>query len=231
MASPQRQPAQGQLAAALDALRAWLAAAVGEDVRVSVASPSAGDDSGLTVWPLALLADQEIRGGYGREPLRLRARYLVAADGPAQAAAGLLDLVLQAAARDDAYHVVFEPVPAEVWLAASMAPRAALQFDVPIQVHRVTPDAPRVRAPIQVDMAPLRALQGSVLGPGGVPLADISVTVEGGPAATRTDDKGNFVLAGVPATATTLVLSGKGLRLRAEVPEAPGEPVVINCDV
>jgi hypothetical protein len=222
---------QGPLAAALAALCAWVSAALGEGTPVRVAAPSSADGSGVDVWPLALVSDKDIRGGTARPPLRLCARFLVTAGGAADAGLGLLDLVLSAAAGDDRYRVVFEPVPAELWLVASTPPRPALLVDVPVQVPRRTPETARVRAPLQIDIAPLRTVEGRVLGPGDVPLAGMTVAAEGADRRVNTDERGRFVLSGVPAATPAVLLTGKGLRLRAELPGAEGEPLIIHCDI
>jgi hypothetical protein len=231
MTSTDRPADRGPLAGTLAALCEWLTSELGADLPVRVAPPSGDDAAGLSVWPLALLADQDTRGGSAVQPLRLRARYLLTAGGPPEAATRILDTVLAAAVRADTYHVVFDAVPAEVWLAAAVPPRAALQFDVVVQVRRDTPARRRVREPLLVEFEPLRAIAGRVLGPGGMPVVDIEVAVDGGGSSTRTDERGAFRLAAVPATATALVLSGKGLRLRAEISPGVDEPVVIHCEI
>jgi hypothetical protein len=196
-----------------------------------LAAPAGDDPDGLLLWPLAVLADQGIRGGAGTEPLRLRARYLLTGGGSVQAATDLLDRVLVAIAAHQSYRLAFEPVPAELWQAASIAPRPVLLIDVPVQVRLTPAPVVRVRLPIVADLAPLHSLTGRVLGPGGVPLPDIAVGPEGGTPTTRTDSAGGFTLTGVPASTTALLLSGKGLHLRAELPPATGEPVVIHCEL
>ena len=69
---------RGPIAAATASLLDWLAGIA--DVRVRAAAPQApGEDgeAGLSVWPLALLPERELRNASQREPLRFRVRHLI----------------------------------------------------------------------------------------------------------------------------------------------------------
>jgi hypothetical protein len=49
---------------------------------------------------------------------------------------------------------------------------------------------------------------------------------------THSDSKGHFLLHGVPGgNVVQLIVTGRGLRLAAEVPAAAAEPVVITCEI
>ncbi len=228
---------RGPTAAALSRLRDWLAAAVGPRVPVVVEAPRDGEHSRICVWPLALLPDQGTRGGGRREPLRLRMRYLIAADGPVERAADLIDLVLAAGAADDGYHLVFEPVPSHLWGTGGRLPAPSLLLDVPVQIRPAIPAVPRVRGELRLTGGPMRTVRGRVLGPGGVPLSEITLTAPATGSATRTDARGEFVLPGLPAGHPVLLhLAGRGLRMQAQVDSAQvdsgaTEQVVIHCDI
>jgi hypothetical protein len=214
----------------LGELRAWLSAAV--DAPVEVAAPGSGQRGRLCVWPLALVAEQGTRGGAGREPLRLRARYLVAVDGPAEAAVELLDRLLAAVAADDRYPVLFEALAPAMWAALGTFPRPALVFELPVLVARERVAVPRVRQALRLEVAPLRTLQGRVLGPGGIPLSGVKVTAAGTATSAYTDVRGGFALPGVPGGVPALLwLSGRGLHLQAQVEPANADPVLIHCDL
>jgi hypothetical protein len=222
--------ADAPLAGAIAAVLAWIARCgiagqVGPPVE---AKPDAAADR-LRLWPLTLLPDQALRGGTLRDPLRLRLRCLLTADGFGADGSTALDSLLAAAAPDPWVALVLEPVPVEVWTAFGIHPRAALLVDTPVRVVRPDPVRPLVRAPLRVDDAPLVALRGRVLGPGDIPVSDIRIEAVDLGLSTRSDRLGEFVVAGVPATGPTrLVVSGRGLHLDTRV-EPSLQPVDLHC--
>jgi hypothetical protein len=186
----------------------------------------------LCLWPLALLPASQTRGAAGREPLRLRVRLLVTADAAPDRIADLVDVALVALAGDGDLSVALEPFDAGLWQALGRAPRAAVFVDVPVQVTWPAPAIPLVRGPLRVDGAPLRALSGRLVGPGGVALAGMRVEVVGIGASAYTDRSGGFVFAGVPGEgALRLRLTGRGRRLEADVEPGSTDPVTIHCDL
>lgn len=228
-------PSDGPTAAALAGLRAFLVAALGDGTAVEVAVPQPvtqqGNGARLCLWPLSLLADQGTRGGYGPQRLRLRARYAVVADGPVDAAVALIDRVLIAAANDDTYRLVLEPLPVTLW-GATGVPRPSVLIDVPVQIAVAAPTAPRVTGGLRLTGGGLRAIEGRVLGPGDVVLAGMTVASPATGASVVTDNRGGFVLAGQPADSAVLLhLSGRGLHLQVEVGPEATDPVVIHCPI
>src|SRR5205807_4868825 len=130
------------------------------------------------------------------------------------------------------YPVVLEPLAPAMWVALGTFPRPALVFDVAVHVARERVAVPRVRQTLRLDVAPLRMLEGRVLGPGGVPLSGVKVTAAGTATSAYTDVRGGFALAGVPGGVPALLwLSGRGLHLQAQVEPASAEPVLIHCDL
>jgi hypothetical protein len=225
-------PGSGPIARSMTDLAGWLSTV---DISAWVGDPGAGDApaGGLCAWPVAVLAEQEVRASNQRQPMRLRVRYLLTAGGEAGGAeaARLLDPVLSAAAADASVAVVFEPVPVELWRALGLRPRAALLVDVPAQVERATPRVPLVRGPLTLDGTPMRSLSGRVVGPGDVPLAGIRVEAPVVGASTYTDNGGRFAFGGLPAgDPARLVLVGRGRQFEAEVGTDADAPVLIRCD-
>jgi hypothetical protein len=217
---------ESTLAAAHAEFAAWLTGLAGTAVHVG--APEATGAMRLCAWPVALVADQGTRGGYGQRVLRLRARHAVYCDGPLADALPLLDAVLAGLAADERYPLVPGDVPSGFWGAG--APRPALLVDVPVQVAASAAPAPRVRADLRHDLLPMRTVTGSVVTADGVTLAGITVTSGYSGASVLTDDRGRFALAGQPAgRAVTLQLSGRGLRFQAEVGAGPTDPVVVRC--
>jgi hypothetical protein len=206
------------------------AGTAGAGTAVRVALPEEGQPDGVYVWPVALLPDQGTRGGSGREPLRLRARCAVFVHGPVDVALDLLDRVLLAAAGTDRYRLALEPVPALP--VPPRTPWPAVLIDVPVRVVPPAAKLPRVTSELRLAGGAVRAIRGQLLGPGGIPLAGMTVTAPGTGAGVSTDERGDFVLPGQPAGRTVaLHLSGRGLHLQVDVPPEATDPVVIHCDL
>lgn len=227
MTSTETDASAASTAIALAGLHAWLAQATGMSVATEL--PDGQGQPRLCVWPMRLLPDQEVRGGPGRSPLRLRARYLVAAAGPIDAAIGLLDLVLAALAGQDRYRLVLDPVPGP----STTAPQPAVFIDVPVTI--ATPEAERaslVTGGLRLDGGAVRSISGSLVGPGDVALPGMTVASPATGTSVRTGPRGEFVLPGQPGgRAVVLQLSGRGLHLQVEVaPQATG-PVVVHCPI
>jgi hypothetical protein len=219
------------LADAARALLAWLAGAGVTAVLGPPVDGKAGHDNAVRVWPLALLPDQALRATGRPDTLRLRVRYLVTADGWGPTEVTPLDRLLVAAANDARVHLVAEAIPADLWPALGVMPQAALQVELPIQVTRTAAPLPRVAAPLRLADAPLVALRGRVLGPGDIPVPGVRVHAAGLGLTTQADQRGEFVLDGVPATGTTrIIVTGKGLRLDQEVAATP-QPVELHCEL
>jgi hypothetical protein len=224
----------GPVTTALVELRAFLARAVGDGTAVDTAVPLPDQPQHtprLCLWPLALLADQGTRGGYGQRQLRARARFAVLADGPVDAAVALLDRVLTATAGASGHQLVLEPVPTTLW-GASGVPRPSVLIDVPVRVGVSAPVASRVTGGLVLHGGAVRAITGRVLGPGGVALAGMTVGSPATGTSVVTDNRGGFVLGGQPATGTVaLHLSGRGLHLQVEVDAEATDPVAIHCPI
>ncbi|WP_426513857.1 carboxypeptidase-like regulatory domain-containing protein [Dactylosporangium sp. McL0621] len=216
-------PASGVIPAATEELLAWARAA-----GLTVASgPPAGDRSQVYLWLLGLLPEQQLRPGEGVAAVRLRLRYLCCAGRPDDLAS--LDRLLQATVGGP-HPAVFEPVPAELWLSAGLAPRPAFHLDVVARLERPVRAVPRVTAPLQLRTAPMATLHGTVLGPGGVPLPGMRVETADGRVGAETDRAGRFALPGAVAGGpVALRLSGRGRHFQHQVP-ADGQPAVIRCE-
>jgi hypothetical protein len=215
----------GPLAGATATLLDWLRRA---GAPATVTPPTDADATGICVWPLAFLPERRTAGGAVPDPLRLRLRFLVTTGGTSLP--DVLDRVLLAAAVDGGFPLVIEPITAEIWLSLRARPRAGLLVDMPVRVDRPAPEPIRVTSPLRVEHVPLQPLRGQVVGPGGTPLPGIRVEAVGSNAHTFTDPAGAFAFAGLPSgQQVRLLLSGKGLRLTAEVSVAGSEPVVIHC--
>jgi hypothetical protein len=228
----------GPLATATASLVDWLRDVAGAPVTVGLpVAPADGASPGdpapaLSVWPLELGPDGQTRGSAGRSPMRLLARYLVAASAGDGEAVGLLDRVLVAATLAGEPTIVMEPPSPQLWLALGVVPRPVLIFEVPVRVERPSATAPLVRHPLRLDGAGVRPLSGVVVGPGEVPLPGVRVEVVGTGAAAYTDTGGQFRFASVPSDMPArLRLQGRGRQLLAEIDAGSTDPVVIHCEI
>ncbi len=214
----------GPLARATATLVGQLSAA-GAPVEVCPA-PDPQEPLRLMVWPVAL-RPETIPANPG-SPLHIRVRYVVAAGGPSAQSLALWDRLLQT----EQLFLVPEEVPSSLWRQLGVPQGLGLLFEVPVQFARPIVAPPRVTSLPRLVSVALRDVSGSVLTPGGVPLAGMRVSVAGGTASTHTDTKGRFVLHGVDAgQPVRLAIEGRGLRLSADVAAVSAEPVVITCEI
>ncbi|MDI1463775.1 carboxypeptidase-like regulatory domain-containing protein [Catellatospora sp. KI3] len=204
------------------------------DVAVQVEHPGAvqGVQAGayggpwLAVWPYAVLPESlPARAG---DPLRLRVRFLLHADGPGTTPVEVLDRVLTAGVP----YLLAEAVPDSLWPALGARLRMALLCEVPVQQATAAPYVPRVTQPPRLETTSLRSLSGRVVTVDGVPLARMRVAVADQTAAAYTDNSGHFTLPAVAADRPLrLLVTGRGLQLSAEVAAVSADPVVITCEI
>lgn len=224
----------GPIATATASLREWLSRS---GVPVRLAPPGAGGDAaapGVCLWPLAVLPEQATRRPQGRDPLRLRVRYLIhtgGADPTDDAVTEEFDRILTSLP-DSTVHLVLDPVTLDTWRGFGVSPQLGLYLDVVTQASAPSPAPPRVRAAMRLSTEPLARVHGMVLGPGGVPVPGMRVVEQQTGAATYTGNRGEFAFPAVPAGGPTrLRLSGRGQHLVAEVAEQSDEPIIIHCDL
>lgn len=146
----------------------------------------------------------------------------------------MLEELLFAAMENPDFEIDAQPVPLEFWRAFAVPPRPSFTLRVPLRIDREEPRAKRVQMPIVVDTAPLAPLDGLVLGPRDIPLSGAVVEVPALRLVTRTDFKGRFHFAGIPATPQNLLMrvesNGFELTVPAAVNQRNGKPVVIRFD-
>ena len=141
----------GPLAAATSKVVAWLKDISGDAVQIA---PPKVADEGLSVWPLELQSERELRTHRALEPLRLRVRHLVTGN------AVMLGKALVAATEAGDPAVDLTPLSPETWLALGCAPRIALLFDMPVIIARPTPQVPIVTEELLINLTPKPASEG-----------------------------------------------------------------------
>lgn len=201
------------------------------DADVAVGPPVQASDAPAVSLHLLELSDLPSPRGPGRVPLRACARYLVTtAASDAGTSHRLLGALLFAAMARPDFDVGFAHVPPGLWAGAGVIPRAAFTLGVQLSVEQREDPAPLVREPLIVRGAPLAALEGIVVGPGELPVADAFIRLPALAASTRSDHRGHFRFATVPSDVPTHVL------VRAKASEFPftiasppdAEPVVLR---
>lgn len=139
-----------------------------------------------------------VRGPRGM-PLRFAARCLVCTDGPDPAvAADDLGRLVFAALDTPGWEVDFDaPAPA-CWSAWGTAPRPTFGLRAVMQRERPKVAVPTVRAPLTLTPSAVVRLQGIVVGPNELPLANARVELQALGRVALTGPDGRFVLDGVP---------------------------------
>lgn len=163
-----------------DALAAW-ASDVLPDATVSLEHGADAD----VVLDLVAIADRDRRKG------EVALRYRVTTTGKdVRERHQRLGALLLAALAEPGYDVDLGPD------AAAGAP----SFVIAVPAGRSAPaPAPPVRAPLVLHGTGVRRLAGTVLGPGDVPIADAAVELPLLGLSTRSDRRGRFTFAAVPA--------------------------------
>lgn len=217
---------RGAVEAATGDLLLWVSETAGQQVRLG----TPGDDGALSLWPLELRPQRQIRSAAAaREPFRFTVRHLLAAGGAGSLPQ--LDRILAAAVAAGEPDVLLEAGDPQLWRAFGVPPRPALLLDVPAQIAFAVPSAPPVRHPLRIQHVARRTLAGQVVGPGDVPLAAMRVEVAGTSHTTHTDAQGRFSVPGVPDTGEArLRLVGRGHVLTVVVDPAEAD-LVVHCDL
>lgn len=187
---------------------------------------------GASLYLFELIDDPPLRGQQ-RTPLQAAARFLVTTwAGQPEDAHRLLSNLLFAAMEMTDFQVELSPLPATAWTTFGLPPQPSFVLRVPLQLARPQPPVPRVRHPLDVQPVPLATLQGQVLGPDDIPLADARVMVEGLDAVARTDASGNFHLDTLPAGPANRRLrvraKGQELTIDTRIPPPDDRPVIIR---
>jgi hypothetical protein len=144
-------PDEGPLATATSTVVAWLRETSGDAVQIA---PPGKADEGLSVWPLELKSERELRTHRVLEPLRLRVRHLVTGN------ATMLGKALVAATTAGEPAVDLTPLSPETWLALGCPPRTALLFDMPVIITRPRPQIPIVTEELRLTLTPKTASEG-----------------------------------------------------------------------
>jgi hypothetical protein len=152
-----------------------------------------------------------------RRLVQVRLGYLVTTSGDDVALAHkrLGDLLFAALTHPD-YGVRFPRDVGEFWRAAGVSPRAAFILTVPLRQTVEREAAPPVQEGLRVEGVRSRAMEGILLGPGDVPISDAFIELLSLALTTRSDTRGRFRFAAIPATPAK-----QQLRVRAKARDFP----------
>lgn len=200
---------------------------------VSLGTPSEAASADVSLY-LFELRDLPPARGDVRPPQQVQLGYLVTTGGDdvAQAHRRLGQLLFAAAGNPD-YEVRYPDGMGAFWSAAGVPPRPGFVLAVTLRQDQDLAPAPPVRSALKIQSAGAQVLEGIVLGPGDVQVADAFVEVPSLGLATRSDSRGRFHFAAVPSGADALAL-----RVRAKAQEFPftvdtsaPQPVTLRVDL
>ena len=156
--------------------------------------------SGVSIHLLELVEGPMPRGVRRPTVLEMSVRYLVTTWAKDERAAHrLLGELAFAAIEHEDFELDFEPMPSSFWEAVGVAPRPHVLLRVPVRRERRERLAKRVEQPLVVHTTGMTNLEGVIVGPGDVPVPDAFIELPGLQRYTRSDRKGRFVFAGLPA--------------------------------
>jgi hypothetical protein len=166
-------------------------------------------------------------------PLQAMLRYLVTTWAPTQQEAhGLLGDLLLAAMADSDIEVDSEPVSLDVWPMFSTAPKPSFVLHLAVRRERNVAPVRMVRQRLVVQTASLKAVEGTIVGPGDVPMAGARVEIPLSNQATVTDRRGRFSFPAVAAGpyGTTLRILARNRELTFTTEAHDEEPLVIRFE-
>jgi hypothetical protein len=216
-----------------DEVTQWAASVVG-DVRVTLGPPISASDYPVVCLHLLELADTPPARGVARAPLQVSVRYLVTtAAKDAWKAHELLGGLLFAAMERTDFETRLDGIPSALWTSSGVPPRGAFVVSLTVRVEQPARPTRFVKEPLLVKHTPFGPLEGLVLGPGDVPVADAFVRLPQLAASTRSDNRGRFRFAAFPFDVPTDVLvSAKASEFPFTIDSPPdSEPVVLRLDL
>jgi hypothetical protein len=227
----------GALEALDDELRRWIAAAVDEEVEVSLVAPGTPSEkspaAGSVRAYLTALEPAPANAAERNAPLEFRVKYLitVSADNPRREHRLLGQLVTDALEHRHGELDLTGPSEA-TWRAFGVAPRPAFFLRLPVRIERPARDLHRVTQPPIVRSGRARPLVGRVLGPEEVPVAGALIEYEPLHATARSDPRGWFrfpsVLSSDAAQEITIRARGESRSFPFNTEPMRGEPMVFR---
>jgi hypothetical protein len=120
------------------------------------------------------------------------------------------------------------PTPADACRALGIGARAGFVLRIEARREQALPRAPLVRE-VVTQFGPLGLAEGTVTGPGGVPIANAIITIAGGDRSATTDARGRFSLALPGDRPTAATVRARGHQATAQL--TPGKPATIPINL
>jgi hypothetical protein len=214
-------------------LKGWIDTVLNGKV-ASLAPPSASQvGRGVSVYLLDLV-NTPVQREAKRSWLEISLRYLITtwAEDPLEAHR-LLGELLFAGMEHAGYEVEQTYVPVDLWRAFNVQPRPGFFLRVPMRKTLPERKAKPVRK-LVAEVSPTKAVYGTVLGPDDIPLSGALVEMPALNLSTRSDHKGQFQFAMVPAESRAGLLrvraKGRELAISAAELRWGDEPVIIRFE-
>ena len=217
-------------------LSEWIGSVLAEDIEVSLLPPAGMGEKKIVGLYLKDILPSAPTRGTRRPPLQVLLRYLVTAwaKNPKEAHR-ILGQLLFAAMEHTEYEVELEPIPAQVWQAFGTMPMPAFILCLPLRVERPEKPVRLIRSPIEVQQSPLASMEGTILGPDEIPLANARVELSTHNLVARTDRKGRFLFPAVPTEPALkkvrVIARGRELFKEVDCSKTKQEPLIIHFDV
>ncbi len=163
-------------------------------------------------------------------------RYLISSwsTEPEQAQQILSSLIFSAMDNPD-FQIDLEPVSCQLWRAFGVTPRPSFLLQLPLILKRKEHRAPLIRYPLEIKQSSIVTMQGVVLGPEDVPIAQANVELPAYQLKTTTDSNGCFKFNTVPETPVVKKLKIKArnrvLEIEAKHESNDAKPLIIHFDV
>lgn len=137
------------------------------------------------------------------------------------------ELLFAAADRSD-FEIVTTRTAAAICAELGIPVAAGLVIRTAMLRERVPKKVPLVREPLRVEDAAIGIVEGEVLGPGDIPIANAVVSLPGIGREVRTDAKGRFRIAGAPQEHGGIKLNVKARGVELNGAAMPGKRVVLR---
>lgn len=218
-------------------LEDWVRSVLGKDkAELAWGPPPAAAKSPSVCLTLLEIVPTPIPRTAEKPPLKLKLRYLLTVQAPDLQDAHRLLVALAFSAMDETdWDVEYGSLPAPMWQALGVALQPSLLLNVPLFQERPVRRVVRVREPLVLQTGSMRAITGTVLGPGDLPIMGAQVDLPSLGRGARTDHQGCFRLAGVPTrpAPSSLRVRAKGVETSVDLAAlAPSgdQPLVIHLN-
>jgi hypothetical protein len=215
-------------------LKAWIGSVL-QGTDVSLGAPARDHaGTGINLYLLQVAAIHAPRGGRKRPPLQLALSYLVTAwsEEPEEAHRLIGELAFAAMDHEE-YEVELDSAPLTIWSGFGIAPRPSFLLRARVQRERPQLDEKIVRAQPILHSTVAISVHGVVVGPGNMPLMGARVECPTLNLHTRTDAKGWFRFAALPATPPPVfrvMAKGREQSLTVDIRSLGTEPLLIRFD-